>query len=193
MPELSEHHLGYDAAQLGFPSIAACRAIVLQTPTGLFGVHVASAHTNAAARAAEFAQFVTNHTPTAPAAATYLFVVAYTEKPITGYDEGRMLTQWKAEAKAFADALVGFTGRRMGYSLSPANGAMSSYVRYTHNVGMATIETAAWDDHAAYLVRGSHTPTANWTWRGQQVPRNIITAVNIPGGSLKRVNPQSLD
>lgn len=192
MPELLENHWGYDPAQLGFPSIAACRAVVLQTPTGLFGYHMSSGHTAAAARAADFANYVTNHTPAAPAAGTFLFVVTYTEKPVTGYGVDS-LAEWKAEALVFANALVGFAGRRMGYSLSPANGAHSSYVRFLHNVGMAEIKTAAWDDHAAYIVRGNQGPAANHGWRGQQLPRDLITAVNIPGATLKKANPQMLD
>ncbi len=192
MPELLENHWAFDPLQIGFPSIAACRAIVLQTPTGLYGFHMSSSFKDAAARALDFRNFVIGHSPTAPGQGTFLFVTAYTEKPVTGYDT-TALADWKAEARTFADALTGFAGRRMGYSLSPATGANSSYVRYEHNVGMATIKVAPWNDQAPYIVKGDQGPSATHGWRGQQIVKRIVTAVNIPATDLKKANPQMLD
>jgi hypothetical protein len=38
---LAEHEIGFDAGEIGFPSISGCRAIVLVTDGGLFGYHLA--------------------------------------------------------------------------------------------------------------------------------------------------------
>ena len=38
---LCEHEIGFDAAEIGFPSVLGCRAIVLVTSGGLFGYHLA--------------------------------------------------------------------------------------------------------------------------------------------------------
>ncbi len=189
--ELLENHWGFDAVDLGFPSIAACRAIVLQTTAGLFGYHMSSSHLTAAARAIDFANYVHNHAQWVAGAGQMLYVICYTEKPITGYG-ANALSEWKAEAQVFAAALT-HTGRRMGYGLSPAHGGLSSYVRVTQSVGMPIVAVAPWDDHAGYIVRAQTAPTANHSWRGQQLPRSIITAVNIPSPPLKQVNVQSLD
>lgn len=191
MPELLENHWGFDAAQLGFPSIAACRAVVLQTPAGLFGYHMSSGHTAAAARAQDFATWLHAHGSWVAGSGLYLYCVTYTEQPVTGYGVNS-LGEWKAEAQAFATAL-GFGGRRMGYSLSPAHGAHSSYVRVDQAVGMAAISVAPWDDHAAYITRGSQAPTVNHGWRGQQIAKPIVTAVAMPSPPLKRINLQALD
>ncbi len=39
MTFLGNNHIGFDAAELGFPSIAGCHAIVLVAANGLFGLH----------------------------------------------------------------------------------------------------------------------------------------------------------
>lgn len=39
MTFLGNNHIGFDATELGFPSIAGCHAIVLVTATGLYGLH----------------------------------------------------------------------------------------------------------------------------------------------------------
>ena len=37
---LCEREIGFDAAEIGFPSILGCRAIVIVTSGGLFGYHL---------------------------------------------------------------------------------------------------------------------------------------------------------
>lgn len=192
MKYLAEHQFGFDAAQLGFPSIAACRAIVYQTVAGLYGYHMYYGYNaaNNAVRAADFANFINTHNGGGGVpAGQYLFVVTYTEMPVTGYS-ANSLTDWQAEAANFAAAL-GFVGRRMGVSLSPKTGALSSYVQFDQAVGMAKISAAPWVDDPLLYVKAVQPPAPDFGWNGQQVPKSCYTA--IAPLALTTHNPQMLD
>jgi hypothetical protein len=56
---LCEREIGFDAAEIGFPSVLGGRAIVLVTGGGLFGCHL-NGSLNAGKKAA-FGNFVTGH------------------------------------------------------------------------------------------------------------------------------------
>jgi len=56
---LCEREIGFDAAEIGFPSVMGCRAIVLVTGGGLFGYHLNGA-LNPGKQAA-FVAFVNGH------------------------------------------------------------------------------------------------------------------------------------
>src|SRR5690554_6151511 len=56
---LCEREIGFDAVEIGFPSVMGCRAIVLVTAGGLFGYHL-NGNLNAMKQAA-FVNFVTAH------------------------------------------------------------------------------------------------------------------------------------
>ncbi len=56
---LSEREIGFDAAEIGFPSIDNCRAIVLVTAGGLFGYHLFGVLSQN--KINTFVSFVNNH------------------------------------------------------------------------------------------------------------------------------------
>ncbi len=58
MINLVEHEVGFDANSVGFPSIDACRAILLVTGGGLFGYHLAGGTLTDSKRDG-FANFIT--------------------------------------------------------------------------------------------------------------------------------------
>ena len=51
---LCEREIGSDAAEIGFPSVLGCRAIVLVKSSGLFGYHLNRAIANGAQNADMF-------------------------------------------------------------------------------------------------------------------------------------------
>lgn len=59
MTYLGEREIGFDAAEIGFPSILGCRAIVVVTAGGLFGYHL-NGNLSALKRNA-FVNFITGH------------------------------------------------------------------------------------------------------------------------------------
>ena len=60
---LGEYEFGYSPTRIGFPSISACRAILYQTTTGLFGFHQATGYGPGKIDrdAKKFARFVAGH------------------------------------------------------------------------------------------------------------------------------------
>jgi hypothetical protein len=56
---LCEREIGFDAAEIGFPSVMGCRAIVLVTAGGLFGYHLNG--TLNGQKLATFVNFVNSH------------------------------------------------------------------------------------------------------------------------------------
>lgn len=191
MPELSENQWGYDASTLGFPSISACRAIVLKTTAGLFGFHMYFSHDSAANRAKNFSDFVHNHPQWTAGCAQQLYVVTYIADK-TGYSAGQEMAQWKAEAKTFADELAPGI-RRMGFGLTAADAPSSAYFKVTDAQGLANLQIARWHDHSEYVSKGLATPDANYGGITLKKPTQGITAVSIPSANLKTRRWQALD
>jgi len=139
--QLSEREIGFDPAAIGFPSIGGCRAIVLVTATGLFGLHLSG--TSSAQKEQNFAQFVTGHPQGGAAAKRSLYIAAR----VGGNSQHTSSGECYAEIKKYAAAL-GYNGPTYWADLSNVNG-ISAYV-YFDGVGNNTcvISTRTWSDPA---------------------------------------------
>lgn len=191
MPELLEQDWGYDDNVLGFPSISACRAVVLETTAGLFGYHMASGHTNAPAKAKSFAQYVHAHRKWTAGSAKYLYVVTYLQGQ-TGYTGGQEISQWRAEAKVFADALQAGV-RRFGFGMTEADAKGSAYVKIIKAAGLATVKIGRWHSFGEFIEKGITNGSPDHGGLFLANPRDNVRKVDVPDGNLKTVNLQALD
>lgn len=174
---LLEREIGFDAAQVGFPSVAACRAIVAVTPVGLCGYHLNGALNDGKQTA--FVNFVLARTPVGG----LLNLYAASESAPSNYD--------RSELSSIASDL-GYTGK-IYWATLPAAG--SNYVEFL-NVNNTTcgITARAWVRGAAHdeapankgpFVAGPNRVFANGAPTAQ-VYTNVATA------GLKSVYPTAL-
>lgn len=151
--QLSEREIGYDVAAIGFPSIGGCRAIVLVTAGGLFGLHLSG--TSTPQKEQNFVQFVTGHPQGGAAAKRNLYIAAR----VGGNSQHTNAGECYAEIKRYAAAL-GYNGSIYWADLSNVNG-ISAYVCFD-SVANSTciISTRTWNDPADSVV-GNKSPYAN--------------------------------
>lgn len=136
MMYLCEREIGFDAAEIGFPSVMGCRAIVLVTGGGLFGYHL-NGTLNPGKRAA-FVNFVNGHVQGVTA-----------KRMLYAASAGGGLAQDHQELRDIATAL-GYNGSIYWASLP---GAGSLYVHYTDvNHNTCGITQRAWNDAVDGLV-----------------------------------------
>jgi len=148
---LGEKEFGYDKDRLGFPSISACRAIVFQTTTGLFGYHNAGNNYPERGdwtRAAEqFAGYVVRHPENG--AGVRLFVVTRVGNGGAYFQlKGSKRTNhdmWVEEAKTFAKALQFNVGPIVGFDLSTVAKSNSSYVEFRRVFTQCLVIVKDWD------------------------------------------------
>jgi hypothetical protein len=145
---LSEYEYGYSPARIGFPSISACRAILYQTTTGLFGFHQATGFgPNKIDRDADkFARFVTGHRAGAGSGLN-LYVGAKIGAGST-YAQGLPgLQEMVAEIGAIARALR-FDGPARVYDLSyNTPGAQGVYIEFDARTDSCDVFINNWVDH----------------------------------------------
>ncbi len=172
---LCEREIGFDAAEIGFPSVLGCRAIVLVTGGGLFGYHLNGSLNEGKKNA--FIKFVADH---AQAGAKMGLYAAST---------GGGLKRDQEELEEIASAL-GHRGPVYWASLSTAG---SVYVNFV-NVGYATcgITSRPWRDEvdgvpankAAYAA-GADRAMANGAATAQMY-------VNVSQEGLVAVYPRNI-
>lgn len=130
--QLCEREIGFDAAEMGFPSIDGCRAIVLVTAGGLFGVHLNGKLTDQKQTA--FVNFIAGHVQGATAKRALYAASA---------SLGMTVAPDQAELRGLAVALA-FVGP-IYWATLPAGG--SAYVHYTDvNHTTCGITARVWND-----------------------------------------------
>jgi hypothetical protein len=153
---LDERQVGFHTSILGFPSIDGCHALVLQTTSGLFGMHIVggerkpqNADPGWDSRAKAFAAFVRSHFITGDFVHLYGTCFRSSKR---GYIDPK-LESWKAEMKAHAKAL-GFRGPVSGFDLAKATGwpgGDSAYVEYRKVFDSCYIAYKPW----SHLTKGA--------------------------------------
>ncbi len=154
---LCEREIGFDVAEIGFPSVLGCRAIVVVTNSGLFGYHL-NGNLNLAKRTA-FVNFITNHAN------------GHGRRNLYAASAGAGLAQDHAELREIALALA-YAGPIYWASLAPAGSVYAHFVNIDHHT--CSITSRAWTDavdsvpanQAAYVaganrVMANGAPTAN--------------------------------
>lgn len=136
--QLSEREIGYDAVAIGFPSIGACRGIVLVTAGGLFGIHL-NGNSNAN-KEQNFVQFVTGHPQGGAGAQRNLYIASR----VGGGSHHQNAGECYTEIKRYATAL-NYRGPMYWADLSSLGG--SSYVYFDSVQNTTCIITARpWND-----------------------------------------------
>lgn len=120
---LHENQAGCDQALIGFPHLAICMGVVMQTGAWLYGYHFED-RSNTPQNAAAFANFVTDRGGTA-ANGVRLYGVANWSVRYGG--EGK--SAWQAEMQTIATAL-GFHGRASGFDTGIVNPQDGTYVEF---------------------------------------------------------------
>lgn len=155
---LSEYEYGYSPASIGFPSISACRAILYQTTTGLFGFHQATGYgpTKIDRDADKFARFVTGHRAGAGTGLN-LYVGAKIGAGST-YAQGMPgLQEMIAEIGAIARALR-FDGPARLYDLAyNTPGSQGVYIEFDARHDSCDIFINNWVDHHDNSHKGAPT------------------------------------
>ena len=172
---LCEREIGFDAAEIGFPSVLGCRAIVLVTNSGLFGYHL-NGNLSLAKRTA-LVNFITTH------------VHGHGFRNLYAASTGAGLAADHDELRDIA-ATLGYTGSIYWASL-PAGGSV--YVHFQdidHNT--CAITSRAWNDavdnvpaNKAPYVAGPNRAVANGG-------ANANMFVNAGTVGLKAVYPTKL-
>jgi hypothetical protein len=170
---LCEREIGFDAAEIGFPSVHGCRAIVLVTGGGLFGYHL-NGNLNPGKKSA-FVNFVAGH---AQGGSQKMGLYAAST--------GGGLKQDHDELKDVAGTL-GHTGPVYWASLSTAG---SVYVNFL-GVGHATcgITSRAWSDAVDRVPANwaPYAPGANRAMANGAAPARMY--VNASTAGLTAVYP----
>jgi hypothetical protein len=145
---LGEYEFGFSTTRIGFPSISACRAILYQSSSGLFGFHQATGYApNKIDRdAAKFADFVSHH-GAGPGRGLKLYVGAKIGEGST-YAMGMPgLQEFTAEIRAIKDALH-FQGPVLAYDLSHnRRGNQGVYVEFVRRGEACDVFINDWVDH----------------------------------------------
>ncbi|HET7611344.1 MAG TPA: hypothetical protein VFK29_06115 [Rhodanobacteraceae bacterium] len=127
---LCEREIGFDAAEIGFPSVMGCRAIVLVTGGGLFGYHLNGA-LNPGKQAA-FVAFVNGHVQGATGKRMLYAASAGAGMPVD-----------HQEIRSIATAL-GYGGPIYWAALATAGSLYVHYMDINHNTCGITART--WND-----------------------------------------------
>ena len=140
-----ENEYAFSTTKLCFPSISGCRAIVFQTPNGLFGVHQSSGpHSEKFERFGEkLAKFVTDHT-SGTGKGVNLYGAAYLSRPNSAYNDPGARQEHMSEMSAYAKKLK-FTGSITCFDLSTAlGGGGSAYVEMEAKGGLCDVYASSW-------------------------------------------------
>lgn len=155
---LGEYEYGYSPTSIGFPSISACRAILYQTTTGLFGFHQATGYgpSKIDRDAEKFARFVTGHRVGAGTGLN-LYVGAKIGAGST-YALGMPgLQEMVAEIGTIARALR-FDGPARLYDLSyNREGRQGVYIEFDAGTTDCTVLINDWVDHHDDSHKGAPT------------------------------------
>ena len=155
---LGEYEYGYAATRIGFPSISACRAILYQTTTGLFGFHQATGYgpTKIDRDADKFARFVSGHRAGAGAGLN-LYVAAKLGDGSTYAQAMPGMQEFAAEIGAVARALR-FAGPVLAYDLSyNTAGRQGVYVEFHARQDGCDMFINNWVDHHQDSHKGAPT------------------------------------
>lgn len=148
MKFLMEHEMGFDANELGFPSIMGCHAVVYQTSAGLYGFHIAGGSGNDQwmENANVFCQFVNGHGGLAHPA-TRLYGASFVGNNARGYSLPAK-QNWIGELTAIANAL-NYNGKISGYDLYKLlkDQSSSAYVEYRVNGSKCDLHVRKWGQH----------------------------------------------
>lgn len=163
---LGEHQVGFDAHELGFPSIDACMAIVVVCPNGLYGYHSYGGETVGAwaDRGPAFRQFITGHGGD-PTQATRLYGVTHVTSK-RGWGGGVRKQLWLAELQAYAGYL-GTQCRISGYNLDDAiaggfhKKTCSAYVRFNKAGTKCNVAVQSWDSVTYTKLTAANNPWGN--------------------------------
>jgi hypothetical protein len=148
---LKEHEFGFHPTVLGFPSIDACRAVVLQTANGLFGWHQAGGayadRLNTYGN--KLASYIRAHR-LGNSVGIVLYVVThvgarggYGGTPGTVAGNAQQGREHLREIAAYAQA-IGFTGTIRSYDLSMRWPGGSCYVEFDVNGNGCDVFANAW-------------------------------------------------
>jgi hypothetical protein len=163
-----EYEIGYDATEIGFPSIMGCRAIVLVNATGLNGFHLLG-KLNAVKRDA-FVNFVNTHGG------------AGKEIYAASHEIGEAEKASQNELKDIAERL-NFTGSIYWAKLGTVCPAGSAYVYFRLDHSVCGIEARTWTD-ATDNVPLNKAPYAAGVNRAMALggePKNMYIHVNPAG------------
>lgn len=165
---LCEREIGFDAAEVGFPSVDGCRAVVVVTAGGLFGFHLNGTLT--AAKRTAFVTFLTQHVQGTVIRRVYAASAGV----------GLELAQAQQELRDLATDL-NYTGTLYWASLPPGG---SSYVHYQDiNHTSCSITARPWSDanDAIPANRGPYAGGADRAMANGAPPANMYTNVALAG------------
>lgn len=189
---LKEHEFGFHPTTLGFPSIDACRAIVLQTGQGLFGWHQAGGAygDRLATYGNKFADYIRGHRH-GTAASLHIYTVTHigvrggyggvAGTPAGNAQQGR---EHLAEIAAYSQA-IGHAGPIHSFDLSARWPANSCYVEFQLNAGVCQIRANTWHG-TGNLTANYDAVRGNDHRNGQRVlkaPKLMFTQVNTTGST----------
>ena len=177
-----EREIGFDASEIGFPSIGGCRAIVLVTGGGLFGFHLSGTRNQTKLNA--FSTFIQGHPQRDPKRNLYI------ASRVGGNSQHSNAEECYAEIKDFAQALA-FDGPMYWADLSSVGGA-SAYVEFKSVWNHTCIITArTWnDDVDGQAGNQGNYVGANRTMAMGAAPTLMFTSVDTAG--LRAVYPTTV-
>lgn len=163
---LCEREIGFDAVELGFPSVLGCRAIVVVTAGGLFGYHL-NGNLNPVKRAA-FVNFITNH------------VNGNGRRMIYAASTGAGLAADHQELRDIATDLA-YAGPIYWASLPPGGSVYVHYQDINHHT--CSITSRTWVDLADNVPanKGPYVAGANRTIANGAANANMYTHVSTAG------------
>jgi hypothetical protein len=197
MRYLSERHLGFDAQELGFPSIRGCQAIVYVTDTGLYGFHNfgGAAPDDWKDRGDAFGTFVNGMPRVGAGKAVYGVCFATSQR---GYGTANVRQSWLSELAAFASA-VRFTGAIYGYDLDRSAVGPPALVEFSRTPNhTCVIQIKAWNKTGATEKQVANLAEHKTTYRpNTATPTSVrdLTATVIdtmPAGGYTTVYPEQL-
>jgi len=188
---LKEHEFGFHPTVLGFPSIDACRAVVVQTANGLFGWHQASGayadRFNTYGN--KFGSYIRGHRLASSVGLTMYVVThvgvrgGYGGAPGTAAGNAQQGREHLAEIAAYAQA-IGFKGTLRSYDLSTRWPTGSCYVEFNVNGNGCDVYANAWhtmgNETANFDVSRGHDHK-NGHGASFADPKLMFTKVNTTG------------
>jgi hypothetical protein len=187
--QLAERQFGFDALELGFPSIENCMAIVYVTPNGLYGFHNLGGNGELIRwqdKSFAFLNCMNKINARDVTKGTRLYGV-------THFENRRHVPE---ELKTFAHTL-GFTGTIEGFDCTGVtNGNGSAYVHFTKNGAGCDVSVQKWqplsplhvtkadaNPYGANLISTKPGPGGNPPTTLYPSPQKpFISGVNPPGG-----------
>ena len=176
---LSEREIGFDAGEIGFPSIDNCRAIVLVTAGGLFGYHLFGVLSQT--KINTFVNFVNTHAH--GNLKRRLYAASYGPGPDEQRAEIRSIAQ--TPALHFAGPVYW-----ANVALVAVGSAYVNYVGINHDTCALTART--WSDAADSILanKGPYAGGANRTRDAGAAPALMYT--NISTAGLRAVYPTAI-